>query len=148
LEAYPSLTFPKWDEIVDPKTFEVLIPHEMGEAPEPQGLFSALLKDHVEILATDALEGPDKYNPQAVELLNEMLDGKKSTKSLTDTERKILDQATLDFASYTPPKQVPTQPVRALPVRAVKAREDTEDADPTPGVDVPVTEAPAYWWLK
>jgi hypothetical protein len=148
LEALPSLKFPKWDEIVDKKTFEVLIPHELGEAPKPQGLFSALLKDHVEILATDAIEEPEKYNPEAVELLNEMLGGKKSPQSLTDSERRLLDQATLDFATYTPRKQAVPAPSRALPARAAKETESTEDAEPIPGVDVPVTEAPAFWWLR
>lgn len=102
----------------------------------------------MEILATDALEGPEKYNAQAVVLLNEMLDGKKSTKSLTDEERRLLDQATLDFATYTPPKQAAPLPARALPARVARESEGTEDAEPTPGVDVPVTEAPAYWWLR
>ena len=150
MKNLPPLTayqFPKFDSIVDPKTFELLVPHEVAEAPRPQGLFEALLKDHVEILASDAIEEPEKYNPQVISILREMLDGKKSSKSLTASERRLLDQATLDFATYTAPKPVVQPPRKELPAR-VKQEESSEEGTPVPGIDVPITEAPAYWWLK
>lgn len=138
--------FPKLNEIVDPVTMEVLLPSESPEPVQPQGLFNGLMRGHVEILAQDILDHPERYSPEALTLVQQILERQKSLETLAPSERSVLDRATLDFATFVPPsvkherKPPPPKPRVRTQVAAVE--------EPVPGVDVPVTEMPAYWWLK
>lgn len=143
VEAY---RFPKLFDLVHPKTFE-LSNEETGSSSDPQrnvGLFEGLLRNQYEVLAQDAEDSPEKYDPKVLVLLREILEQKKSVKSLSDVDRALLDRATLDFATFIPPKKKETAPP---PPTRPRVREVVSE-DPIPGVDVPVTDVPAYWWLK
>lgn len=142
-EPFPR--FPKLDDLVDPKTFRLSTPEDPSPPTRPQGLFEVVLQNHIDILAADAEESGEKYNPQALPLIRDVAEGKKTLQSLSEPERTLLDQATLDFATYVPPKQEQPRPVLKPRVESAPAE---EDADPTPGVDVPITEARAYWWVR
>jgi hypothetical protein len=140
--------FPSWDEVVHPQTFECLGTQAEEKPARPQGLFEGLLQGHVEILASDAADSPDKYDPQVLPLILELSQGMRKKDDLTSKERVLLDRATLDFASYVPPKKVPPT-VPPPPARRRAASLEEESGTPIIGVDVPAeTEVPAFWWLK
>jgi len=138
--------FPTLNELVHPQTFECLISIESEKPARPQGLFEGLLQGHAEILARDIEDHPEKYNPQVLPLISELSQGTRSKEDLTEKECELLDRATLDFASYVPPKKSPSTippPVR----RARQAAE--EEGTAIVGVDIPPeAEVPAFWWLK
>lgn len=136
--------FPKFAELVDPKTFEVA---EVSGEPvrKETGLFYGLLGDDVRALHQDATENPDKYDDHTVGLLTQLVQGAKDVRALSRQERDLLDRATLSFASYVSP---PKAPKVQRPVVEKTAAEEPMDALPTPGIDVPETNAPAYWWLR
>lgn len=152
LKSYPPICmprFPQLQDLVDPNTFQLLDPAPMAPPARLVGLFEGLLQDHVELLADDVLSHPERYSPDAVKLIDELMQGQKKVKSLADRERELLDRATLDFATFVPPKEVP--PARRTQRAPVKRRktEDDEAELAVPGVDTPPeTEAPAYWWLR
>lgn len=145
LPPLPVPRFPRLHDLVDPVTFELYDQSEQLPPAKPAGLFSALLQDHVELLADDVLSHRDRYTPDVVKLVEDVLQTRKSIKSLTESERELLDRATLDFATFIPPKEAP-QPVR----RRASTRAAAEpDPIPVHGVDTPLeAEAPAYWWLR
>lgn len=144
LAPLPSLvppSFPKFRELVNHSTFEVA-PEAVPEA-RPQGLFHGLLRDNYEALHRDAADNPDKYTGEARELLLQLVQKSKDVRKLTSAERSLLNRATLDFASYVSPRTVQKAP----PAPARKKAERPVPPPPRPGVDVPETDMPAYWWL-
>jgi hypothetical protein len=151
LRSLPPLCaprFPKLSDLVDPRTFELVDPAPMVPPARLSGLFSALLQDHVELLADDVTAHPERFSPEAVKLIEELLQGQKNVKSLADREREILDRATLDFATFVPPKDAPSARTTTRAEKA-KAKPADETEAPVPGVDTPSeAEAPAYWWLR
>jgi len=146
LPTVSAYRFPTFQEIVDPGTFEVLLPAEENVVHRPQGLFNGLLQDRIDVLQNDMEEHEDKYQPEVVRLVHDFMEGRRKVESLSEGERSLLDRATLDFATYVPPKKTQSSE------RQVQHRHSREieprDADPIPGVDVPSNEAPPYWWLK
>lgn len=109
-------------------------------------------------LLTDYQASPEKYGEETHELLEQLTLGSKSLEQLSTNERRLLNLATFDF--YQTPKPAP--PLVKEAVAKVVDEEPTEDFDeeaelresahekgrgPVPGLDVPVTELPAYWWL-
>lgn len=140
-----SPTFPRFHEIVDPRTFEVAA----GTAAtnrRPQGLFDGLLGGEVAVLHQDASENPDKYDDQTVGLISELVQGRRKSADLTEAERGLLDLATVVFSSYVPPKKTPKLESPAAPRMQKTAEEDNDellfDSD-----DVPESDTPTYWWL-
>lgn len=150
LTSLPPISAPRFltlDEIIHPRTFEFLEPVASDPPAHPQGLFDGLLQGHIEILADDVTSSPDKYNQQVLPLVHDLLQGHKALSAITDKERELLDRATLDFASYVPPKRPSTAP--PPPPARRRARDSEESGTPIVGIDVPSeAEVPAFWWLK
>lgn len=108
-------------------------------------VFQALL-GRAEPLYIDSLEHPEKYSPEAVALLGELIAGTKKLDDLAPAEQGLLDHATIDFASATPEK--PRPPPQPAPRRAARAVRREPEAEPVAGVDVPADVQQPYWWLK
>ena len=113
------------------------------------GLFDGLLGDPIHMLE-DFSRHPEKYGSESHELLGQLLSGSTSLKQLSDAERRILDLATFDYLQNPQPKTKQAQALKP-PSSSVKTpkelQKELERQKPRPGVDVPVTELPAYWWL-
>ena len=121
-------------------------------------LFDGILGTLDPLLA-DFQASPEKYGEETHELLGQLILGTKSLEQLSPNERRLLNLATFDY--YQTPKPKPS----ATLVKEAAGNEDEELTDefdeeaeeraaenekgrgPIPGVDVPVTELPAYWWL-
>ena len=139
-------SFPKFHELVNPKTFEVAREVGPSVSSQPQGLFNGLLRDDFATLYQDATENPSKYDEQTVGLLMQLMQGAIKVRELTEAERRLLDKATIDFASYVSPKAAPK---KVPPPPAQTSSDKTPvTAPPTPGIDVPETDTPAFWWLQ
>jgi len=155
LEPLPELTFPKFP------TVEELLQHEAGTSRHPllqltdvppppeRSLFQDLLGGRLEILTQDALDNPDRYEEGTRSLLTELMNGAKKREQLSPAEQRLLNRATIDFATYqpekpkagvAPPKQKTTPKLLSLDV----VMPETPKAEP---VD-PDMPAPAYWWLR
>lgn len=140
--------FPSFNDLVHPRTFELSDLVETAPPMRRVGLFEGLLQGHVELLAADAEESPDKYSSEVPALVRALVEKRKDVQSLTDQEHAILDQATIDFATYIPPKPNVEPTMRRAAPRS-RAKDDAEDAIPIPGLDTPPeAETPAYWWLR
>jgi hypothetical protein len=165
ITALPSLpeiaplsppTFPTFQQLVEAD-------RESLSAPAPtrvlNDLFDGILGT-LEPLLADFQEHPEKYSQETHELLGQLTHGSKSLEQLTAHERRLLNLATLDFYSATPPKK--PEPIVKQAEAEPEEDEATDELDeeaeerraskdkgrgPIPGVDVPVTELPAYWWL-
>lgn len=146
LAPLSPLSFPKFHELVNPKTFEVARETGPAVSSQPQGLFNGLLRDDFTVLYQDATENPGKYDEQTLGLLMQLVQGATKVRELTESERRLLDKATIDFASYVPPKPPPRKEPPA-PTRASSDKTPVS-APPIPGIDVPETDTPAYWWLQ
>lgn len=155
LASLPSLPppsaphFPNFKELVDHRTFELSAAEEMApSSSHPVGLFEGLLQGHAELLAADVDEHPERYTPEVPALVRDIMERRKDAKALTGQERAVMDRATLDFATYIPPKSKPPSPPRRSAPRAA-AKEEDEGGTPIPGLDTPPeATAPAYWWLR
>ncbi len=134
--------FPKFPGFQPFPTLEDLALEDptLGQKRSP-GLFESLLNNPA-VLYEDFLKSPEKYDPALERLLTELATGNKKLKALSAAESTLLDRATLDYAQAVPPK--PSAP-RAAAGGARKAPRKEEK--PRPGIDVPVTELPAYWWV-
>lgn len=141
-----SPSFPRFDEIVNPRTLEVAVGVAPTSSKGPQGLFEALLGGDVAVLHQDATENPDKYDDQTVGLINELVQKRRSRVDLKEAERGLLDHATITFSSYVPPKKTPKVESPAAPPMQKFAEDDADDSV-FDSADVPSTDTPAYWWL-
>ena len=160
IEPLSPPTFPTFQQLVEAERVSQQstssIPKKMND------LFDGILGT-LEPLLADFQASPEKYGEETHELLGQLILGSKSLEQLSANERRLLNLATFDF--YQAPKPKPSEPL----VKEAAA-EDEEDEDPIdefdeeaegrwasknekgrgpiPGVDVPVTELPAYWWLS
>jgi hypothetical protein len=135
---YPPPTFPLFKDLVWQA--------ERGKGPtnQRQGLFEALV-GRVEPIYQDSLAHPEKFSEEALILLAEVISGSKSLVALSASDRRVLDLATIDFASATPTKKRPVP--RAPTPRPVDRESPSEPAGPVVGIDVPEGGEKAYWWL-
>jgi hypothetical protein len=154
--SFPS--FPPFNDLPDLSkerpnfpTFALLVEQEAKIRKEesverkPQGLFEGLLRTRADILLEDALKNRDKYDPEVVNLLVLLYEGKNSFATLPAEEQTKLDEATaLYFAR--PEVNNPIYKGRA-PKSVWKPASWTLDEKPETS---PLGEdgLPAYWWLK
>lgn len=164
ITALPSL--PKLEPPSPPTfpTFQQLVEAERVSQPAASpkklnDLFDGILGTLAPLLA-DFQANPEKYGEETHELLGQLTLGTKSLEQLSPNERRLLNLATFDF--YQTPKPKPAEPLvkeaavdedEELTDELDEAAEEREAANekgqgPIPGVDVPVTELPAYWWLS
>jgi hypothetical protein len=131
--------FPAFMQLVE-------LDREQAQAPPARssGLFEGLLGGRPEALYEDAMANPDKYSPEAQLLLADIVAGKVDPRLLSDEQRRLLDLATIDFATAKP--KAPRRSPKAAPRPAAPPAAPLER--PTPGVDVPGEVPEPYWWLK
>lgn len=162
IEPPSPLVFPTFQQLVEAdresqQTTRAAAPRKLND------LFDGMLGTLDPLLA-DFQASPERYGEETHELLGQMIHGSKSLEQLSESERRLLNLATFDF--FQAPKTKPLVPKPILKEAAVKEgsedEEETEDDSdddelqaskdkgrgPIPGVDVPVTELPAYWWLS
>lgn len=141
--------FPRLNDLVDPKTFELVNP-PVAPTKRPTGLFADVLGGRAEVLFQDAQDHPEKYDPRLLPLLIQLLNGKKNANELTSDECSLLDRATLDFATYVPPRdEKATKVAKAPEVKTASPNPDDDDfeleeSDVAPEGD---GEPSPYWWL-
>lgn len=101
------------------------------------------------MLLQDAREHPDKYEPDLLPLVESLGAGTLLRADLTDREKTLLDRATLDFATYIPPKTSQDVPTSKTKIAAVEVALDDDwlEEGPIVGQDIPEGGMPAYWWL-
>lgn len=147
------LTFPTFPSI------DELLKHEAGTQPHPllkltdtpppspTSLFDGLLGGRPEVLLQDALANPTRYEPATREALA-ALGGKRSTE-LTPEDRRILNLATIDYASVRPRYAAPTKAgVPRPPAQKPKSLDQDSLGDGrAPQVETPGGTMSAYWWL-
>lgn len=161
LEPPSPLRFPTFQELLEEELANQP-PISPTPSPPKNDLFAGMLGTLDPLLA-DYQASPEKYDASAAELLEQLTHGSKSLEQLSTTERQLLNLATLDFFSTPKPKVEEPWPLSAEPAEEEADPRDEEDQDeedarasadtkkpeaPVPGVDVPVTELPAYWWLQ
>lgn len=147
LEPPPPPHFPTLEEVVQLASEEVY----QRPARRALGLFDGLLGDPTPMLE-DFSRHPERYGAEGHDLLGRLLSGSTSLKQLSDEERRILDLATFDFMQNPQPQGQTKQAQALKPMTSSvetpkELRAKLEKQKPRPGVDVPVTELPAYWWL-
>ena len=86
------------------------------------------------------MENPDKYDERVVTLLQELMQGSKKVTDLEEAEQRLLDHATIDFASYVKPKAALVAP------KMQKLAEEDEESF-SEEFDIPSNSTSAYWWL-
>lgn len=127
--------------------FEELVAEDAQRQPPTakklSDLFDGTLGD-LTLLVSDYQRSPEKYGEAEQALLEQLMHGSKSLGRLSSSERLILNMATLNYHQADRPQRVrkpdpPRKPTRAKPRKR---------QEPRPGLDVPVTELPAYWWLR
>jgi len=127
------LAFPKFPTVAE-------LVEELGRpassSDRPRGLFEELLLSRPEELYLDALEHPEKYDPQVLPLTRELISLRRKP---TEAERRVLDRAVLDLTEAPRQKAAPV-PRRAPPPPAERPR---EAADPFPELE----GMKPFWWL-
>ena len=99
------------------------------------------------MLSQDANDHPERYDEDTRVFLAELAAGQRKF-ALTEEDRRVLDQATLDFAAYRSPK--PTTPPIPAPRKLppVRPPSSMELADGrAPQVETPGGVMTPYWWL-
>ena len=91
--------FPTLDELMTPPIASV------SDSSSTPGLFSNLVGDPA-ILLNDLLRDPKKYEPGVEILVQELLSGQKSLKTLDIDDQQMLDRATLDLSRSSSPEPV------------------------------------------
>lgn len=142
--------FPSFKELVELDKDEQLQPQKRRRILD---LFDGTLGDPTP-LVDDFQRHPEKYGTESHELLGQLASGTKSIEHLNDHERRILNLATFDYHQTLPPKKA-TDPIKKVtakmtgtPTRRQRIRRKVQKPKPRPGIDVPATELPAYWWLQ
>ena len=160
-ESHPELTkLPELQPQEAPRfpTFQELVDLDATTSKETESrrlsdLFDGTLGDQTR-LVDDFQRHQEKYGEECHDLLQRLASGNLSVEQLSQNDRRLLNLATFDFHQAAPPKKAPTikkpgTSMQAKPRRRTglfnKARVQTQK--PRPGIDVPVTELPAYWWL-
>ena len=126
----------------DPKT-----PESSTSSQRMDGLFAVYMRSNPDILYQDMQHEKDKYSPECLDLVQDIV---ARPRPITPKERKILDEAVLDFnRKWTPPKPVVDNKPRAVRLRETDDHSDSEDAhgDPIAGVDFPIGTDRPFWWL-
>lgn len=141
--------FPTFQELVD---LDATTSMETGRR-RLSDLFDGTLGDQTR-LVEDFQRSPEKYGEECQELLQRLASGKSSVDQLNDHDRRLLNLATFDYHQTPPPKKTPTIKKPGVSMEAKPRRrtglfnkERAQTQKPRPGIDVPVTELPAYWWL-
>jgi hypothetical protein len=174
IERLSPLQFPTFQQLVE----EDRASQQVASSPTPKklnDLFDGMLGDLTPLL-TDYQDHPEKYGAETHDLLEQLTHGSKSLEQLSTMERTLLNRATFDFFQAVPKKpEVPTAPAVEEKDDVLDELEKTAEAEldgdtdmlrddeanefagiadakkpeaPIPGVDVPTTELPAYWWLR
>lgn len=148
--------FPTFQQLVDQERESLLT--TPGRPKKLNDLFDGMLGDLAPLLA-DFQEHPEKYGEEVHELLGQLTLGSKSLEQLSESERRLLNLATFDFYQAVP-KKAPEPLVKEAEAELdgdideasdeeARAKTDAEKTEaPIPGVDVPETELPPYWWLN
>ncbi len=134
LESEPFQPFPTLLELAKEELSSVKSP------PSSKGLFEELLGSP-EVLHQSATERPELYNEATRKLLIELVERRKKLPELSPEEKKLLNEATVEFAQAPRARPAPQRTTATAPVEAVAV------ARPRMGEDIPVTEMPAFWWL-
>jgi hypothetical protein len=103
------------------------------------GLFNGLVKDP-NLLLSDYLKSPEKYEQGVYELLLDLTGGRRKFQDLRPEEQNLLDRSVLDFsAPARKPEPPPPPAVKQSPlVREIEYHEP--EAIPHPSGEIP------YWW--
>ena len=109
-----------------------------GAAATHSGLFKALVGDP-NIMMSDYLENPAKYEEGVYDLLLDLTAGHRSLQELKPEEQEILDRAVIDFNS---PNRRPVPPPPPPPKESPKEQE-IEYHEP---VSSPFRGEVPYWW--
>lgn len=150
-------------------SFQALVDEDLKASQTPatlskklNDLFDGFLGTLDPLLA-DYQASPEKYGVETHDLLEQLIHGTKSLEQLSTIERHYLNLATFDFFGVAKPKAEPPRRPVTEPADEEAEQEAEDEADeyektagqdakkpeaPIPGVDVPVTELPAYWWLQ
>jgi len=154
LPSIPSLQppepprFPSFNELVSMDREEQLQPKKSRRLLD---LFDGTLGDPT-LLAEDFRRHPEKYGKESHEFLEQLASGTKSVEHLNEHERRLLNLATFDYHQAPAPKKTdPIQRAAAASSKNGTGRRRVRRANrpkPRPGIDVPVTELPAYWWMQ
>ena len=155
LTCLPEIQPPIFPEF---PTFQELVKQHEESSSETvsrrlSDLFDGTLGDQTR-LVEDFQKYPEKYGEECRELLQRLESGSASVKHLNPNDRRLLNLATLDYHQSVPPKKSPTPEnstaKESRPVQRVQRvkRQKPPIERPRPGLDVPVTELPVYWWLS
>jgi len=152
LPALTAQTFPSFAQFVGELATDA--------KPEPRKeLFEALVGD-ARALFQELLEDPSRYETGVSEALQQLINGTKKFQELDQSDRDLLNRATVDFAttkSPTPSRDRAARPqARELPA-AARAAMSESDEEPElewrdDGRHAPIMEMPnapsSFWWRK
>jgi hypothetical protein len=151
-----EVTFPRFPTLQEQLAhLNGTAPHplmEVGVAPPPpdRSLFQGLLGGRLDVLQQDVQENPDRYDEATRAVFAELSSGAKTVESLDPVARKALDRATLDFASYRPPRTAARSEPSKPPPAPKKPRllyDGVLEDGRAPQVEEPGGPMTAYWWL-
>lgn len=117
-------------------------PLQLTERPVERkrpGLFREMLQEDPGVLYYDALDHPDRYDPEVLHLLEQLVAGRRV---VTEEERALLDVATLEYATAPSPAH------EAVRTELVKRVEKKMQPTPETPPDGPEADMPAFWWLR
>lgn len=141
-------TFPSFKELAARDRTEQLQPPKSRRLLD---LFDGTLGDLTQLLE-DFHRFPDKYGKESQGLLEQLASGSKSVEQLNPHDRRLLNLATFDYHQAPAPKKPdPVQRAASLAKGTTTRRRRVKSSKiekPRPGIDVPVTELPAYWWMS
>lgn len=126
----PSLPAPSWQE-----------PMQAQSPPLPKTLFEDLLCGNHLVLWHDMEERPELYEDETAQVVRALTAGETSYDQLGPRERRLLDEATLEYATRPPLRS--HERARREIVRAVRQQLTREPQGP-----LPESELPDFWWLR
>ena len=106
----------------------------------PQGLFEMYLGKAPEHILQDSRTRTASYSQEATALLADLYEGRKKWDALPDDDKKMLDEAALEFLSPTSAKP---------PEKKASAPPPVRNAGPPPRTE-PVTgpSVDPFWWTR